>query len=195
MVKPGGTGRPRLAISARLAPLPPSKSRISALPSALPSPNVNTHLPDFAPVAGFSATTLPTGFGVGSAMLFFSALRAEAAGVAFDRTGIEDFDFAAVFFVFATALAMTANNPREEGKLRALHHFGGFRASREPRFKALEVKPFQQPETNQASANQIDRDHQVEQPRHDQNENASDQRHNGWNVGSRDGHEISPEWA
>ena len=36
MVKPGGTGRPRLLISARLAPLPPSRSRIFAVPSALP---------------------------------------------------------------------------------------------------------------------------------------------------------------
>src|SRR4051794_6937615 len=73
MVKPGGTGRPRLAISARLAPLPPSRSRISALPSALPSPNVNTHLPALAATgaalvgaallgAGFTATFGATGF-------------------------------------------------------------------------------------------------------------------------------------
>src|SRR3954447_20902479 len=73
MVKPGGTGRPRLAISARLAPLPPSRSRISALPSALPSPNVNTHLPALAATgaalleaallgAGFTATSGATGF-------------------------------------------------------------------------------------------------------------------------------------
>src|SRR5215472_15449383 len=45
MVKPGGTGRPRLAISARFAPLPPSRFFICALPSALPSPNVKTHFP------------------------------------------------------------------------------------------------------------------------------------------------------
>src|SRR5579863_1199409 len=99
MVKPGGTGRPRLAISARLAPLPPSKSRNSALPSALPSPKVNTHLPDFAAsAAGLPAATLPAGFGAGLtgflAGLFFSALRAEADGAAFARTGADDFDFA-----------------------------------------------------------------------------------------------------
>src|SRR5215470_11466662 len=58
MVKPGGTGRPRLAISARLAPLPPNRSRSSALPSALPSPNVNTHLPGFTAAAAL----LPAGF-------------------------------------------------------------------------------------------------------------------------------------
>ena len=34
-----GTGRPRLAVSARLAPLPPKRARISADPSALPAPN------------------------------------------------------------------------------------------------------------------------------------------------------------
>src|SRR5437899_1243297 len=118
MVKPGGTGSPRLAISARLAPLPPSRSRISALPSALPSPNVNTHLPAFgalaaglAPAAGLAATTLPagllTGFGAGLGGLFLSAVRADAAGAGLARTATEDFDFTAVFLVFVTALAMT----------------------------------------------------------------------------------------
>src|SRR3977135_3249955 len=125
MVKPGGTGRPRLAISAKLAPLPPSKSRSPALPSALPSPNVNTHLPDFATS---EAGLLATAFGAGLAGLFFSALRAEAGGAAFARAGWDGFDFAAIFLDLATALAMTDNNPREEGKLRALHHFGRFRA-------------------------------------------------------------------
>jgi NitT/TauT family transport system substrate-binding protein len=32
-IRPGGTGRPRRVISARLAPLPPSRSRIPACPS------------------------------------------------------------------------------------------------------------------------------------------------------------------
>src|SRR6267143_1614356 len=103
MVKPGGTGRPRLAISARLAPLPPRRSRSPALPSALPSPKVNTHWPDLTP-AGF------------------------AAG------------------------------------------FAGFRASCETRFPALQVQPFQHAKSDQADADQIDRDDQVEQPRHDQDQ-------------------------
>src|SRR4030088_619894 len=129
MVKPGGTGRPRLAISAKLAPLPPSKSRRPALPSALPSPNVNTHLPDFAvSTAGWCATTLLAGLGAASAGLFSSSLRAHAGGAAFARAGMDGFDFAAIFLGLATALAMTANNPRWGGKLRALHHFGRFRA-------------------------------------------------------------------
>src|SRR5665213_3286535 len=108
MVKPGGTGSPRLAISARLAPLPPSRSRKSALPSALPSPNVNTHLPDFAASdPPWLATGLPPGFAAGLAGLFFRALRAVAGGAALARTGADGFDFAAVFLAFATALAMT----------------------------------------------------------------------------------------
>src|ERR1700694_2506516 len=134
MVKPGGTGSPRLAISARLAPLPPSRSRMSALPSALPSPNVNTHLPDFSVLSGdLLATILPADFGAGLAGLFFNALR--AGGVALARPGAERFDFVAIFFGLDAALAMTASNPREEGKLRALHHFGGFRASSRTRFE------------------------------------------------------------
>src|SRR6267154_2207981 len=123
MVKPGGTGNPRLAISARLAPLPPSKSRISAFPSALPSPKVNTHLPDFVvSSAGLLATALLTGFGAGLAGLFLSALRALAGGAALVRTGMEDFDFAAVFFSFGAALAMTYNQSARGNGVRALHH-------------------------------------------------------------------------
>src|SRR5438445_13301013 len=53
MVKPGGTGRPRLHISARLAPLPPSRFLSPARPSAAPSPKVKTHLVmHSSPVAG-----------------------------------------------------------------------------------------------------------------------------------------------
>src|SRR2546425_9575472 len=42
MVKPGGTGRPRFAISASPAPLPPRMSRIAAEPSARPGPKKYT---------------------------------------------------------------------------------------------------------------------------------------------------------
>src|SRR5438552_14241244 len=43
MVNPGGTGRPRFAISARPAPLPPKISRMAAEPSARPGPKKYTH--------------------------------------------------------------------------------------------------------------------------------------------------------
>src|SRR6266496_3016962 len=45
MVNPGGTGRPALVISARPAPLPPSRSFISRFPSALPLPKKYTYFP------------------------------------------------------------------------------------------------------------------------------------------------------
>jgi hypothetical protein len=53
MVKPGGTGRPMLVISARLAPLPPSRFFISARPSACPFPKKYTY---------FSAIASPLDF-------------------------------------------------------------------------------------------------------------------------------------
>src|SRR5215468_3525566 len=103
MVKPGGTGKPRLAISARLAPLPPRRSRRPALPSALPSPKVKTHLPAFgvsaaAGLAGVFATCL--------AGPFLRAFRAVATAAGFARGAADAFDFAEVFLSLAAALAM-----------------------------------------------------------------------------------------
>ena len=58
MVKPGGTGRPALVISARPAPLPPRSSFILPLPSALPPPKEKTYL-----VRGILVRGLNAGFG------------------------------------------------------------------------------------------------------------------------------------
>src|SRR5258705_13386343 len=118
MVKPGGTGRPRLAISARLAPLPPSRSRKPALPSALPSPKVNTHWPG----------STPDGFAAGLAGIFFSALRAAGAAL---RTGADGFDFAAIFLDFATALAMAYRQSERGMEVARLTPF--WRVPRKPR--------------------------------------------------------------
>src|SRR5215204_6003564 len=53
MVNPGGTGTPRLVISARLAPLPPRTCFMPRVPSAAPAPKKYT---DFsAVVSGVSA--------------------------------------------------------------------------------------------------------------------------------------------
>ena len=71
--------------------------------------------------------------------------------------------------------------------MRALHHFERFRARCERR-STLHVKPFEQPETNQSGADQVDRHHDIKQPRHDQDQDARGQRHYGRNVGSGDGH-------
>src|SRR6478735_1292043 len=91
MVKPGGTGRPRLAISARFAPLPPKSSRIALLPSARPSPNVNTHLPAAGTAARGSAFFATTGF----------ALLTETGFALFTETGFAL--FAETGFALATA--------------------------------------------------------------------------------------------
>src|SRR4051812_7136434 len=48
MVKPAGTGRPKLVISARLAPLPPSRFFIDAAPSVPLGPNEKTYFSAFA---------------------------------------------------------------------------------------------------------------------------------------------------
>src|SRR5713101_5877812 len=47
IVNPGGTGRPALVISARPDPLPPSRSFMFRLPSALPLPKKKTCFFDF----------------------------------------------------------------------------------------------------------------------------------------------------
>src|SRR2546425_13000118 len=81
IVKPGGTGRPALVISASPAPLPPSVSRIVRSPSALPLPKKNTCF--LARAAGFfaGAAALAVPFFTGAATLPapFFATRATVA--------------------------------------------------------------------------------------------------------------------
>src|ERR1035437_6460239 len=67
MVKPGGTGTPMLVISARLAPLPPSRFFMSLLPSALPPPKKYTCL-----------TRFPAALGLDLALVALEALEARA---------------------------------------------------------------------------------------------------------------------
>src|SRR5258706_9305508 len=89
MEKPGGTGRPRLAISASPAPLPPSRLRMLGLPSALPPPKAKTHLPL---AGGFTARAEAFGFVAALALAAF-------------RTGFLDFAPTRDFL----RLAMTQN--------------------------------------------------------------------------------------
>jgi hypothetical protein len=76
--------------------------------------------------AGFFAA-----FGADLAGLFASALRALTGGAAFARAGKEGFDFAAIFFSLDAALAMAYKQSADGREMRALHHFGRFRARRE----------------------------------------------------------------
>jgi hypothetical protein len=101
---------------------------------------------------------------------------------------MDGFDFAADFLDFATALAMADNNPKEGWELRALHHV--WAVQRKPRnlCSALHAKHLEQAKTRQTDEDQIDRDHEIEEARHDQNQNARDQGHDGLNMGSGDGH-------
>jgi hypothetical protein len=64
---------------------------------------------------------------------------------------MDGFDFAAIFFVFATALAMTANNPREEGSCALTPLWAVPRKVRTP--AVLDMKPLEQPKADQAVEN------------------------------------------
>ena len=70
IVIPGGTGSPALVISARLAPLPPSRSRSVRSPSALPPPKKYTYFP--ARAAGFFAAVFFAGALAARATTFFA---------------------------------------------------------------------------------------------------------------------------
>ena len=74
-----------------------------AWPSALPSPKVKTHLPDFAASA---AGLVAAGFGAALAGVLVNALRALTGAAGLPRAGADGFDFAAAFLVFDAALAM-----------------------------------------------------------------------------------------
>jgi hypothetical protein len=102
----------------------------------LPSPKVNTHLPDLAESgAGLLAAPFPTGFGAGLAGLFLSTLRAEAGGAAFARAGVDDFDFAAIFLALARALAMTYKQSARGEEVARLTPL--WRVPRKPRVPVL----------------------------------------------------------
>jgi hypothetical protein len=147
---------------------------MSALPSALPSPKVKTHLPAFAAsVAGLLASLFVAGFlaagcdamgAAGVAGLLAKSLRA-LGGAAFARSGADGFDFAGIFLVFDAVLTM-AYNVREREKVSALHHVSAASRKLRSRFSSeavsAQVKPPKHPEADQADANQVDRDHQIE---------------------------------
>src|SRR5580765_1079883 len=70
IVKPGGTGRAALVISARPAPLPPSSSFILPLPSALPAPKKKTYC---VPVCGCMAA-LVSGLEIGVTLIWLVSI-------------------------------------------------------------------------------------------------------------------------
>ena len=80
----------------------------------------------------------------------------------------------------------------------ALHHFDGLRASRETlvshaaRQLPLDVKPAQQAEADKADEDQVDRDNEIEQSRHDQDQNPRNQGNDCRHMRSGDGHSKAP---
>src|SRR5258707_9008874 len=115
MVKPGGTGRPRLAISARPAPLPPRRLRMSARPSASPLPKPKTHFD----LAGALAEGFLGGAFAGAAGLRGAALPAGRFLVDFIR---RDVGFSIGFTAFG------APGPNDHGP-RCRREPGNFRAA------------------------------------------------------------------
>jgi hypothetical protein len=85
------------------------------------------------PAFGASTAGRAGTFAAGFAPAFFSGLRAVDAGFA------DGFDFAAIFFDFATALAMFFQYVLWGENLRALHHFGVTGARRGTGFPALHM--------------------------------------------------------
>jgi hypothetical protein len=83
---------------------------------------------------------------------------------------------------------MAYNNPKRGKKMRALHHFEGFRASRETRLSGPTGETSEHAETDQTHEDQIDSDDEIEQPRHQQDQDTRDQGDDGGNVRSGDGH-------
>jgi hypothetical protein len=134
-------------------------------------------------VAGLPAV----GFGTAWAGLFFNALRALAGGADFARAGADGFDFAATFLDFDAALAMVYITRKRKWVGGLTPRFAGSTQAAEPA-SALHVKPLEQAEADQADANQIDRNHEIEEARHDQDQDASKKRHDRLNVGCSDDH-------
>src|SRR5258707_13238753 len=114
MVKAGGTGRARLAISARPAPLPPRRLRMSARPSASPLPKPKTHFD----LAGALAEGFLGGALAGAAGLRGAALPAGRLLIDLVRRGVD------LTMEFKDLVAAGPNDygrrcPRKPGKLRA----------------------------------------------------------------------------
>jgi hypothetical protein len=123
---------------------------------------------------------LLAGLGAALATLFFSALRALAGGAALARA--DGFDFAAVFLSLDATLAMTDIYPREHEEVGGLtpRLAGSAQGASRP---GLHVEALEQAKARQTDEDQIDGDHEIEEPRHDQDKDACDQGHDGLNMG------------
>jgi hypothetical protein len=86
---------------------------------------------------------------------------------------------------------MADDNPKGGEKMRALHHFEGFRASCETRLSRvdeLEAKHLEYAETGQTDDDQVDGHNEIQEPRHNQDQDSRNQSDNRGNVRSGEGH-------
>src|SRR6266436_7858030 len=88
MVKPGGTGRPRFAISARPAPLPPRRFRMLARPCALPLPKLYTHLVSPSDLLRAAPRARAAGLRPGAERVLLNRLRRDVDVTMKPRTGM-----------------------------------------------------------------------------------------------------------
>src|SRR5262249_9964152 len=163
MVKPGGTGKPRLAISARPAPLPPKRLPMSARPSAFPLPTGDTHSGLGWAAAGARSRAAAWRPDAGRGDILFDRVRRDVTME--PRTSMRP------------ALMITAAGADARAQ------FGRPAAG----VSADEVIDAVQ--SNEADDDQVDGDDVVQQSRHDQDQNAGDEGNQRRNVGNGDSHE------
>jgi hypothetical protein len=83
---------------------------------------------------------------------------------------------------------MDSNYLKKVRRFRALHHFERFRASRESLLPALELQHPEHAEAGQTDNDQVDGDDEIQEPRHNQNQDSRNQGDDRGNVRSGDGH-------
>src|SRR5215831_2958377 len=161
MVKPGGTGKPRFAISARPAPLPPRRLRISARPSAFPFPKLYTHF------------LAPGGF-------LRAAGRARVAGL---RPGAERALFNRARRDVDRAMELRLDGPDLDDYRHAPMQCAGAPAASHSADEVVDAV-----EPRNADDDQIDCHDIIQQPREEQNQNAGDERNKWRDMRKGDGH-------
>src|SRR5947208_1708991 len=170
MVKPGGTGKPRYAISARPAPLPPRSLRISARPSAFPLPKLYTHF--ISPGDFLRAADRARAAGLRP--------EAERVDVLFNRLRRDD-----------TAMEPQLDAPALDVHRRARRRKG---ADRAPAVAASPDEVMDAVEARDADDDQIDCYDIIQQPREEQNQNAGDERNKRRDMCKGDGHRDLLGW-
>jgi len=135
-------------------------------------------------------------------MSCYAAVDADASALAAFAATFAGLDFAAAclaaFLDFDAVLAMVLNRSGERmetGRNRLTPRLGDVVQATAPVAcygimcrKLADLQHLEDAEPNQADEDQIDRDDEVQQSRHDQNQDTSNERDDRLDVGGRDGH-------